>query len=90
MVVMGDMIDVPVDLGDRSYLVAVGHGARSRVASMLPKGAKRVAIVTQVGIPSEYLPHLDGYAVTHHVIGNGEAHKSLSTIEKLFKLPALS
>ena len=83
MVVMGDMIDVPVDLGDRSYLVAVGHGARSRVASMLPKGAKRVAIVTQVGIPSEYLPHLDGYAVTHHVIGNGETHKSLSTIEKL-------
>jgi 5-deoxy-5-amino-3-dehydroquinate synthase len=50
---------------------------------MLPKGAKRVAIVTQVGIPSEYLPHLDGYAVTHHVIGNGETHKSLSTIEKL-------
>jgi 5-deoxy-5-amino-3-dehydroquinate synthase len=42
-----------------------------------------VAIVTQVGIPSEYLPHLDGYAVTHHVIGNGETHKSLSTIEKL-------
>jgi 5-deoxy-5-amino-3-dehydroquinate synthase len=39
--------------------------------------------VTQVGIPSEYLPHLDGYAVTHHVIGNGETHKSLSTIEKL-------
>ena len=80
---MGDMIDVPVELGDRSYLVAVGHGARSRVASMLPSGAKRVAIVTQEGIPSEYLPHLDGYAVTHHVIGNGEAHKSLSTIEKL-------
>jgi 5-deoxy-5-amino-3-dehydroquinate synthase len=50
---------------------------------MLPKGAKRVAIVTQVGIPSEYLPHLDSYAVTHHVIGNGETHKSLSTIEKL-------
>jgi 5-deoxy-5-amino-3-dehydroquinate synthase len=50
---------------------------------MLPKGAKRVAIVTQVGIPSEYLPHLDAYAVTHHVIGNGETHKSLSTIEKL-------
>ena len=83
MVVMGDMIDVPVELGDRSYLVAVGHGARSRVVSMLPSGAKRVAIVTQEGIPSEYLPHLDGYAVTHHVIGNGEAHKSLSTIEKL-------
>ena len=83
MVVMGDMIDVPVELGDRSYLVAVGHGARSRVASMLPSGAKRVAIVTQEGIPSEYLPHLDGYAVTHHIIGNGEAHKSLSTIEKL-------
>ncbi|MEY2432865.1 MAG: hypothetical protein QOC92_2590, partial [Acidimicrobiaceae bacterium] len=41
------MITVPVDLGDRSYDVIIGQGAREWLASVLPVGAKRAAVVTQ-------------------------------------------
>lgn len=77
------MIDVRVQLGDRSYDVAVGRGARSRVDSMLPPGVRRVAIVTQQGIPESMIPSLPGRSVSIHRIGLGEAHKSLATIERL-------
>ncbi|MEA3020191.1 MAG: 5-deoxy-5-amino-3-dehydroquinate synthase, partial [Actinomycetota bacterium] len=45
------MITVPVHLGDRSYDVLVGHGARHRLTEVLPAGAQRAAIVTQPSIP---------------------------------------
>ena len=41
------MIRVPVDLGDRSYDVLVGPGARHRLLEVLPASAHRAAIVTQ-------------------------------------------
>lgn len=77
------MIDVRVDLGERSYDVAVGHGARTRVRAMLPPNARRVAVVTQEGIPGTLVPTLDGVDVSIHMVGQGEAHKSLATIERL-------
>ena len=40
-----------VELGDRSYPVLVGAGARHRLAEVLPVGAHRAAIVTQDSIP---------------------------------------
>ncbi len=71
---------VRVDLGDRSYDVLVGHGVRSELASMIPRNARRAAIVTQEGIPLDVDP-----GVPHEVftIGHGEQHKSLATIESL-------
>ncbi len=45
------MIELSVPLGDRSYPVLVGHGARHRLLELLPVGVKRVAIVTQESIP---------------------------------------
>ena len=74
------MITVRVPLGERSYDVVVGHGARRELASLLPSTAKRAAIVTQraisldidVGLPTEVF-----------MIGEGEVHKSLATIEAL-------
>ena len=41
------MITVPVALGDRSYDVLVGRGARHRLLEVLPVGAGRAAVVTQ-------------------------------------------
>jgi 5-deoxy-5-amino-3-dehydroquinate synthase len=74
------MRTVRVELGERSYDVLVGHGVRTELASVLPNKARRAAIVTQVGIPIEVDPGIDGEVFT---IGNGEEHKSLATIERL-------
>lgn len=80
---MNEMSTVRVNLGDRSYNVVVGHGAVQHTQAMLPASARRVALVTQEGIPDSYFPSLEGVQVSRHVIGNGEAHKSMSTIETL-------
>lgn len=71
---------VPVDLGDRSYDVVVGHGIRSELASLIPEGVGRAAIVTQASIPYEVDPGIEHRVFT---IGEGEQAKSLSTVEKL-------
>ncbi len=74
------MITVPVSLGERSYDVLVGHGARRELAGLLPSTAKRAAIVTQEGIPLD----IDtGVPTEVFKIGDGEIHKSLATIEAL-------
>jgi 5-deoxy-5-amino-3-dehydroquinate synthase len=74
------MITVRVPLGERSYDVLVGHGARRELAGLLPSTARRAAIVTQEGIPLD----IDaGIPTEVFSIGNGEVHKSLATIEEL-------
>lgn len=77
---MGALRHVSVDLGDRSYDVVVGRGARQELAAVLPKSAKRAVVVTQAGIPLEIDPGLPHEVV---VIGAGEDHKTLPTIEDL-------
>jgi 5-deoxy-5-amino-3-dehydroquinate synthase len=74
------MITVHVPLGDRSYDVLVGHAARHEVGGLLPRTAKRAAIVTQEGIPIDVDAGLPGEVFT---IGHGESFKSLATIEEL-------
>ncbi len=74
------MIEVEVPLGDRSYPVLIGAGARHELASVLPADTRRVAIVTQAGIGVDVDPGLPHEVF---VIGDGEAHKSLATIETL-------
>jgi 5-deoxy-5-amino-3-dehydroquinate synthase len=74
------VITVPVDLGARSYDVVVGAGARRLLPEVLPSGVQRVAVVTQenvevdldAGVPSETF-----------VIEDGEAAKTLATVERL-------
>jgi 5-deoxy-5-amino-3-dehydroquinate synthase len=74
------VITVPVALGERSYDVLVGHGARHRLTEILPIGVQRAAVVTQeaIGIPVDP-------GVEHRVwtIGQGEEAKSLHTVEEL-------
>lgn len=71
---------VPVELGARSYDVIVGAGARHELASLVPRGAKRAAIVTQRQIPVAVDPGIEHRAF---YLDDGEDSKSLSSIEAL-------
>ena len=74
------MITVPVELGERSYDVVVGHGARHRLLEMLPFGVQRAVVVTQSSIGVDVDPGVEHVVLT---IGQGEATKSLETVEDL-------
>jgi 5-deoxy-5-amino-3-dehydroquinate synthase len=71
---------VKVPLPDRTYDVHVGPGVRHDLAAALPAGVRRVAVVTQASIPVEVDPGVEHRVFT---IGEGEVHKSLSTVEDL-------
>jgi 5-deoxy-5-amino-3-dehydroquinate synthase len=74
------VITVEVPLGERTYPVLVGRGAVAELGSVLPPDTRRVAVVTQRGIPVEVDP-----GVPHEVfhIGDGEEHKTVATVEVL-------
>ena len=76
-----DSSTVNVDLGTRSYPVKIGFGVRSKVLDHMPPSVRRVAVVTQASIGVE----LDFGDVESRVftIGQGEDHKTISTIETL-------
>jgi 5-deoxy-5-amino-3-dehydroquinate synthase len=75
------VIRVTVKLpGGRSYPVLVGPGAVGELASVVPTGVRRVAVVTQDSVPVEVDPGVE-YRVFR--IGDGETAKSLSTVEEL-------
>lgn len=81
---MNTLHHVRVDLGVRSYDVVVGRGAIRELASVIPADAKRVALVTQASLPIDVRAQLPaGVTVSRHLIGDGEQHKSLATIERL-------
>lgn len=76
---MSDVITVEVPLGDRTYPVLVGHGARHELRAILPATARRAVVVTQPGLPEVDL------GIDHVVveIGHGEQHKTMATVEDL-------
>ena len=74
------MIELTVPLGERSYPVLVGAGARHRLLEMLPVGVERVAVVTQAGIPVTVDPGVDHRIFT---MPDGEHGKDLGTVEDL-------
>jgi 5-deoxy-5-amino-3-dehydroquinate synthase len=77
------VITVPVKLGERSYDVVIGDGARDLLADTLSSvvpGAGRVAVVSQAGIGVEVDPGLPHETFT---VPDGEGAKSLSTVEEL-------
>jgi 5-deoxy-5-amino-3-dehydroquinate synthase len=76
---------IRVQLGERSYDVVVGSGVRSQVSSALPTTAQRALVITQEGIPFAIADDLKsaGLSVSTIMIGDGEEHKSLSTIEAI-------
>ncbi len=72
-------LEVPLS-GGRAYPVLVGEGVRSELSSFLPEQSRRIAVVTQAGIPVQVDPGRDHRVFT---IGDGERSKSLATIERL-------
>jgi 5-deoxy-5-amino-3-dehydroquinate synthase len=74
------MITVEVALGDRSYPVLVGDGALAELAGLVPSGAHRAAVVTQVGVGIAVAPGIEHETFT---IPDGEATKTLATVETL-------
>jgi 5-deoxy-5-amino-3-dehydroquinate synthase len=74
------VIVVPVELGDRSYDVFVGAGARHRLLEVLPAGVRRAAVVTQAGLDVTVDP---GVEYRTFEIGVGEEEKNLETVEEL-------
>jgi 5-deoxy-5-amino-3-dehydroquinate synthase len=74
------VITVPVDLGERSYDVLVGAGARHRLLEVLPVGVKRAAVVTQesVGVPVD-----PGVEHQTFLMDEGEPAKCMETVEDL-------
>jgi len=74
------VITVPVVLGDRSYDVLVGNGARHRLLEVLPVGVERAVVVTQ---PSVGVEVDAGVPSTTVHIGEGEPAKDLETVEDL-------
>ncbi len=75
-----NLITVPVDLGDRSYEVLVGPGARTALAAVLPNDVGRVAVITQSNIGVEVEPGVENRTLT---IADGEAAKTLATVGEL-------
>ncbi|MDE0219490.1 MAG: hypothetical protein OXJ90_09485, partial [Spirochaetaceae bacterium] len=79
---MSGTIRVDVPLGDRSYPVLVGDGARHELASVLRESkltarAQRAVVITQPGIGVDIDP---GIGFETFEIPDGEQAKELSTI----------
>ena len=74
------MIELQVPLGERSYPVLVGAGARHRLLEVLPVGVERVALVTQETVPVVVDPGVEHRVFT---MGDGEDAKDIGTVEDL-------
>ncbi|MGI9079984.1 MAG: shikimate kinase [Acidimicrobiales bacterium] len=76
----GGLLRLTVGLGERSYPVLVGPGARHRLLEVLPVGAGRAAIVTQANVGVTVDAGIDQRVF---MVGDGEKSKSLETVEDL-------
>jgi 5-deoxy-5-amino-3-dehydroquinate synthase len=79
---------VRVELGARAYDVVVGAGAAAELATVLA-GRVRVAVVSQEQVAREHAQRvdvaLDAAGARHELflVGDGEEHKTLATVETL-------
>ena len=83
------MLELNVDLGERSYPIFIGSGVLSDASRLVPYiRAKQVAIVTNETIAPLYLDKLkallSGFDVIDIVLPDGEAYKNLETLETVF------
>ncbi|MGA9275412.1 MAG: 3-dehydroquinate synthase family protein [Ilumatobacter sp.] len=77
-----------VPLADRAYDVVVGNEAIGQLGDLIPQRTRRIAVVTQAGIPSRFrdlAEHVGERSVEVFEIGDGEANKTLGTIETLMR-----
>lgn len=71
---------ITVDLGSRSYPVLVGAGVRNRLPDLLPEGIRRVAVISQAGIPWTVDPGRPALTIE---VPDGEEAKSLAVVESV-------
>jgi 5-deoxy-5-amino-3-dehydroquinate synthase len=71
--------ELTVNLGERSYPVLVGPGARHRLRTVVPGRSTRAAIVTQPGVGVEVDA---GVEQLTFLIDEGEKAKSMSTVQE--------
>jgi 5-deoxy-5-amino-3-dehydroquinate synthase len=71
---------VKVDLGERTYEVLIGPGARRLLSSFVPPIATRAAVVTQKAVGVEVDT---GVEQETFFIEDGEGAKSMATVERL-------
>ena len=76
----GGLACVRVDLGERSYPVLIGAGARHRLLEVLPVGARRAVVITQAGVGVAVDAGIEQRTV---LMGEGEQAKCLETVEDL-------
>ena len=74
------MREIRVELGERSYPVVVGSGARHRLGELIPIGATRAAVVSQEAIP---WPVDCGVEQRTFFLDEGEDAKNLESVEEL-------
>ena len=77
---MARALVVEVRAGGAAYPVVVGAGVRALLAEHVGPSARRVAVVTQPGIGLSVDPGCEHEVFT---VGDGEAAKSLATVEEL-------
>ena len=80
------MLRVNVPLPVNPYPVVIGHQAMAELPSLVPDRVRRVAVVTQSGVPVAFRDLgtlLPGRHLEVFEIGVGEESKTLSTIETL-------
>ena len=83
------MLELTVDLGNRSYPIFIGSGVLNDSARLKPYiRSKQVAVVTNETIAPLYLDQLKslltGFDVTEVVLPDGEAFKNLETLNRVF------
>ncbi|HVT75407.1 MAG TPA: 3-dehydroquinate synthase family protein [Acidimicrobiales bacterium] len=76
------MLTVTVELGERSYPVIVGAGARHELDGALRDRTRHVAIVTQegIGLADDVT---STRALSRHVLDDGETAKNLASVDAL-------
>ena len=74
------MIRVTVPLGERSYDVVIGRGAREELPGLVPDGAEKVAVVTQERVGVEVDAGREQEVFT---VPDGEAAKTMAVVEEL-------
>ena len=81
--VLDGAIRVPVELGERAYSVWVGSGVRHGLAEVIPREAKRVAVVTQAAVADAGITVDPGVEHRVFITDNDERIKTLGAVEEL-------
>ena len=74
------MREIRVELGERSYCILVGAGARHRLLEVLPVGARKAAIVSHDSVPVTVDA---GIEQALFPLDEGEEAKNLESVEQL-------